>query len=74
MRFGWRTMIADSASSDQTLEIAQRLRAELGRVDALHLEQKGLAAWARSHLNPSALPLAHVPDERFGERAPSDRM
>ncbi len=45
--------IADNASTDATLEVAQALAAELPRVDVLHLDQKGRgralrAAWRRS--------------------------
>ena len=51
--FDWRIVIADNASTDRTWSIARRLRTELDRVDALHLEQKGRgralrAAWSAS--------------------------
>jgi glycosyltransferase involved in cell wall biosynthesis len=39
--FPWRIVIADNASTDRTWEIAQRLRHQLNRVDAIHLEEKG---------------------------------
>jgi putative flippase GtrA len=51
--FSWRIVIADNASTDATPQIADRLAAELPRVEALHLERKGRgralrAAWAAS--------------------------
>jgi glycosyltransferase involved in cell wall biosynthesis len=53
MPFAWRIVIADNASTDRTWPIARRLRTQLDRVDALHLEQKGRgralrAAWSAS--------------------------
>jgi putative flippase GtrA len=49
----WRIVIADNASSDATLAVAQGLSAELDRVDVLHLSAKGRgralrAAWISS--------------------------
>jgi glycosyltransferase involved in cell wall biosynthesis len=41
MPFAWRIVIVDNASTDDSWEIAQRLRAELVGVAALHLDQKG---------------------------------
>jgi glycosyltransferase involved in cell wall biosynthesis len=51
--FAWRIVIADNASTDRTWEIAQRLRHELGGVEAIHLREKGRgralrAAWSAS--------------------------
>jgi glycosyltransferase involved in cell wall biosynthesis len=51
--FAWRIVIADNASTDRTWEIAQRLRHEVGGVEAIHLEEKGRgralrAAWSAS--------------------------
>jgi glycosyltransferase involved in cell wall biosynthesis len=51
--FSWRIIIADNASTDATPQIADRLAAELPRVEAVHLERKGRgralrAAWAAS--------------------------
>jgi glycosyltransferase involved in cell wall biosynthesis len=51
--FDWRIVIADNASTDATWTIAQRLRAGVGGVEAIHLEQKGRgralrAAWSAS--------------------------
>jgi putative flippase GtrA len=51
--FSWRIVIADNASTDDTLEIARRLAHELRNVDVLHMEEKGRgralrAAWAGS--------------------------
>jgi putative flippase GtrA len=51
--FSWRIVIADNASTDDTLMIARRLADQLRNVSVLHLEQKGRgralrAAWAGS--------------------------
>jgi glycosyltransferase involved in cell wall biosynthesis len=51
--FTWRIVIADNASSDDTLEIARRLEHELPGVEVLHLAAKGRgralrAAWTSS--------------------------
>jgi glycosyltransferase involved in cell wall biosynthesis len=51
--FAWRIVIADNASTDHTWEIAQRLRAKLGGVETIHLDQKGRGralrtAWSAS--------------------------
>jgi glycosyltransferase involved in cell wall biosynthesis len=39
--YRWRIVIADNASVDSTLEIANRLSAEFPQVSYLHLDQKG---------------------------------
>lgn len=39
--YRWRIVIADNASVDRTLEIAQRLSGQLPEVTCLHLDQKG---------------------------------
>ena len=39
--FDWRIVIADNASTDDTLRIARGLAASLDRVVAVHLDQKG---------------------------------
>jgi glycosyltransferase involved in cell wall biosynthesis len=51
--FSWRILIADNASTDETLAIANRLAAELPGVDVLHLDEKGRGralrtAWSAS--------------------------
>jgi putative flippase GtrA len=51
--FTARITVVDNASTDGTLMIAQRLSAELGRVDVIHLDAKGRgralqAAWTTS--------------------------
>ena len=51
--FSARITVADSASTDSTLEIAQRLAAELPGMRAIHLDEKGRgralrAAWSSS--------------------------
>jgi glycosyltransferase involved in cell wall biosynthesis len=51
--FTWRITIADNASTDDTLAIAQRLADELPRVEVVHLAQKGRGralrtAWSSS--------------------------
>ena len=51
--FAWRIVIADNASTDRTLPLAQGLADELVSVTVLHLEQKGRgralrAAWTAS--------------------------
>jgi len=51
--FSWRIVIADNASTDDTLAIAQGLAEALPGVDVLHLAQKGRgralrAAWSTS--------------------------
>jgi glycosyltransferase involved in cell wall biosynthesis len=51
--FSWRIVIADNASSDDTLAIARRLSYELSGVEVLHLPAKGRgralrAAWSAS--------------------------
>jgi glycosyltransferase involved in cell wall biosynthesis len=40
-RFDWEIVIADNASTDRTLEIANGLREEHDRVQVFHLDQKG---------------------------------
>ncbi len=39
--FSWRVTIADNASTDGTLEVAERLAAELPQVQVAHLDAKG---------------------------------
>jgi glycosyltransferase involved in cell wall biosynthesis len=51
--FSWQITIADNASNDRTLEIANELSTRLGRVEHMHLAQKGRgralrAAWSES--------------------------
>jgi glycosyltransferase involved in cell wall biosynthesis len=51
--FSWRIVIADNASTDDTLAIARRLSYELAGVEVLHLPAKGRgralrAAWSAS--------------------------
>ena len=51
--YPWRILIADNASTDGTLAVAQRLAAQDARVACLHLEHKGRgralrAAWLGS--------------------------
>ncbi len=51
--FSWRITIADNASTDHTPQIARALAAELSRVNAMRLEEKGRgralrAAWRDS--------------------------
>ena len=51
--FSWRITIADNASTDRTPQIARALAAELSRVNAIRLEEKGRgralrAAWRGS--------------------------
>lgn len=51
--YDWRIVIADNASTDDTLQVAQELAERLERVEALHLDQKGRgralrAAWLGS--------------------------
>jgi glycosyltransferase involved in cell wall biosynthesis len=51
--YRWSVVIADNASTDGTLAVAQRLAAEDRRVSVLHLEEKGRgralkAAWSAS--------------------------
>jgi glycosyltransferase involved in cell wall biosynthesis len=51
--YDWRIRIADNASTDETLKVAERLAGELPRVAALHLDKKGRgralrAAWLGS--------------------------
>jgi glycosyltransferase involved in cell wall biosynthesis len=53
MPFAWTIVVADNASTDETWVQAERLSAELDRVRALHLDQKGRgralrAAWMQS--------------------------
>jgi glycosyltransferase involved in cell wall biosynthesis len=53
LSFSFQITIADNASDDGTLEIANRLAGELSEVEALHLDRKGRgralrAAWRRS--------------------------
>jgi glycosyltransferase involved in cell wall biosynthesis len=52
--FSARITLADSASTDSTLEIAQRVAAELPGMRVIHLDEKGRgralrAAWSTSH-------------------------
>jgi glycosyltransferase involved in cell wall biosynthesis len=44
----WQIVIADNASSDRTLEVAQQLSGELDGVQALHLSRKGRGRALRS--------------------------
>lgn len=51
--FGYRITIADNASTDDTLVVAERIARELGSIAVVHLEEKGRgralrAAWAAS--------------------------
>lgn len=51
--YDWRILVADNASTDRTLEIANELKSSMKRVDVLHLDQKGRgralkAAWLGS--------------------------
>jgi putative flippase GtrA len=51
--FSWQIVIADNASTDRTLEIAQKLAYELDGVTAMHLSERGRgralrAAWSAS--------------------------
>jgi glycosyltransferase involved in cell wall biosynthesis len=51
--FSWRIMIADNASTDDTLAVARRLTYELEGVEAIHLPAKGRGralrvAWSES--------------------------
>jgi glycosyltransferase involved in cell wall biosynthesis len=51
--FSWRIVIADNASTDRTLELAQGLAARLDRVSVIHLRERGRgralrAAWSAS--------------------------
>jgi glycosyltransferase involved in cell wall biosynthesis len=53
LRWPWRIVVADNASTDATLAIARRLAYELEPVHVLHLDQKGRgralrAAWSQS--------------------------
>jgi glycosyltransferase involved in cell wall biosynthesis len=53
MPFAWRIVIADNASTDATLRIAQALADELSDIEVLHLPAKGRgralrAAWSAS--------------------------
>jgi glycosyltransferase involved in cell wall biosynthesis len=53
MPFAWRIVIADNASTDATLPIAQALADELSEIEVLHLPAKGRgralrAAWSAS--------------------------
>src|ERR1700679_1120535 len=41
VRFAWRIVIADNASTDRTPEIARALAAELPHVRSLRLREKG---------------------------------
>jgi glycosyltransferase involved in cell wall biosynthesis len=51
--FSWEIVIADNASTDRTLEVAEKLAGELDRVRVMHLAEKGRgralrAAWSAS--------------------------
>ncbi len=51
--YAWRIVIADNASTDRTLAVAEALAAELPHVDVLHLDAKGRGralrtAWSAS--------------------------
>ena len=49
--FDWEIVIADNASTDRTLEIANTLTKKHARVHSLHLDKKGRAvkfAWSKS--------------------------
>src|SRR5690242_933514 len=51
--YDWRIVIADNASTDETLTVARGLAERIGRVDVLHLDKKGRgralrAAWLGS--------------------------
>jgi glycosyltransferase involved in cell wall biosynthesis len=52
--FTWRVVIADNASSDDTLAIARGLAYELPGVDVLHLQAKGRGRALRSAWSTSA--------------------
>ena len=41
LRFSWKIVIADNASTDRTLETALSLAAEFPGVCVLHVDQKG---------------------------------
>src|SRR5215207_126712 len=51
--YDWRIVIADNASTDQTLQVARDIAARMERVEVLHLDKKGRgralrAAWLGS--------------------------
>ncbi|MBI2760660.1 MAG: glycosyltransferase family 2 protein [Chloroflexi bacterium] len=51
--YDWRIVIADNASTDQTLQVARDIAAKMERVEVLHLDKKGRgralrAAWLGS--------------------------
>ncbi len=51
--YDWRILVADNASTDRTLQVAQQLKEQYGRVDFIHLDQKGRGralrkAWSES--------------------------
>ncbi len=58
--YQWKIVIADNASKDHTLELAQQLKAKYaGKVDYIHLEQKGRGralkrAWLASNADVRA--------------------
>ena len=67
--FSWRIVIADNASTDDTLAIAQGLAEALPGVDVLHLAQKGRGR----EQNPRRTAGVGAPDAgRAGEDDPAD--
>ncbi len=59
--YRWRIVLADNASTDQTLAIAQQLAADYDRVTAIHLDQKGRGrALRRAWLESDAQVLAYM--------------
>jgi glycosyltransferase involved in cell wall biosynthesis len=73
--FGWRVMVADNASTDGTLQVAESLKAKhAGEVDYLHLDKKGRgralkAAWLQSDRDvlcymdvDLSTDIAHIPE------------
>jgi putative flippase GtrA len=59
--FSWQIVIADNASTDRTLEIAQRLAGELDHVTAMHLPERGRGRALRAAWNASdALVLGYM--------------
>lgn len=52
--YGWKIVVADNASTDNTLNIAQQLSEEFSEVDYIHLDEKGRGralkkAWIESN-------------------------
>jgi putative flippase GtrA len=59
--FSWQIVIADNASTDRTLEIAQRLAGELDHVTTMHLPERGRGRALRAAWNASdALVLGYM--------------